>query len=124
MNSATSELLPDPAPPVTHVSTPFSIRTEKLRRLLVVAFRWGTRRRRSGGCGPAGRPGRQMLKARDVPGSLRSRSSRQPQKTTLPPPSPAPGPTSTIRLKTGDLVRYNPIANCAWNCTRALTATL
>ena len=38
MSSATSELLPDPATPVTHVSTPFSIRTERLHRLLVVAF--------------------------------------------------------------------------------------
>ena len=38
MSSATSELLPDPATPVTHVSTPFGIRTERLHRLLVVAF--------------------------------------------------------------------------------------
>ena len=38
MSSATSELLPDPATPVTHVSTPFGIRTVRLRRLLVVAF--------------------------------------------------------------------------------------
>ena len=38
MSSATSELLPDPATPVTHVSTPFGIRTQRLRRLLVVAF--------------------------------------------------------------------------------------
>ncbi len=38
MSSATSELLPDPATPVTHVSTPLGIRTERLRRLLVEAF--------------------------------------------------------------------------------------
>ena len=37
MSSAASELLPDPATPVTHVSTPFGIRTVRLRRLLVVA---------------------------------------------------------------------------------------
>ncbi len=38
MRSATSELLPDPATPVTHLSTPFGIRTQRLRRLLDVAF--------------------------------------------------------------------------------------
>ena len=38
MSSATSELSPDPATPVTHVGTPFGNRTVMLRRLLDVAF--------------------------------------------------------------------------------------
>ena len=37
-SSAASELLPDPATPVKHVSTPFGIRTVRLRRLLDIAF--------------------------------------------------------------------------------------
>ena len=33
-----ASLLPDPATPVKHVSTPFGIRTVRLRRLLDIAF--------------------------------------------------------------------------------------
>ena len=95
MSSATSELLPDPATPVTHVSTPFGIRTERLRRLLVVAFSMRNasskvRRLRRGGASCS-------LRARAVALSVRSRSSRRPLKTSSPPPPPARGPMSTTQ---------------------------
>ena len=89
MSSATSELLPDPTTPVTHVSTPFGIRTVRLRRLLDVAFsmRNASSKVRRLRLGEATRSPR----ARDVAVSARSRSSRRPQKTSSPPPSPARG---------------------------------
>ena len=77
-------VLPDPATPVTHVSTPFGIRTQRLRRLLDAAFSMrnpSSKVRRLGGVGPT-----RWLRARDVAVSVSSRSSRRPEKTTLPPP--------------------------------------
>ena len=89
MNSATSELLLDPATLVTHVSTPLGIRTERLRRLLDVASSMpnaSTKVRR-----PRLGVAIWSLGARDVAVSVCNRSSRRLDKMTLPLPVAGPG---------------------------------
>ena len=87
-----SELLPEPATPVTTTRTPSGTSTLTSWRLCRLAFRIGSV--------PAGfrtanlRPARYP-RWRPVIVSLARRSSSVPSKHTVPPAEPAPGPRST-----------------------------
>src|ERR1043165_8194868 len=87
-----SELLPDPATPVTTQSTPSGMSTLTSRRLGRVALRIATRPAggRVAGLRAAGSP-----RWRPVRVSMARRPSTVPSKQTEPPSVPPPGPRST-----------------------------
>ncbi len=88
-----SELLPEPATPVTTHSTPSGMSTSTLRRLCVAAPRTGR-------CPLAGRTVSLSVarssRWRPVSVPLLRSPSREPSNITWPPPAPARGPRSTM----------------------------
>ena len=88
----TSELLPEPATPVSTHRTPSGMSTSTSRRLWVDAPRTSSTpvRSRTASLSVA-----RSSRWRPVTVSLARRSSYEPSKTTSPPALPAPGPRST-----------------------------
>ena len=87
-----SELLPDPATPVTTHSTPSGMSTLTSRRLCRVALRIS---RVPTGLRVSGLSAARYPRWRPVSVSLARRPSTVPSKHTVPPSGPAPGPRST-----------------------------
>ncbi|TWF76524.1 hypothetical protein FHX44_112414 [Pseudonocardia hierapolitana] len=87
-----SELLPDPATPVTTTSTPSGMSTSTARRLCVLAPRTSMA---PDGVRTDGFSEARSSRCRPVIVPLARSPSTVPSKTTSPPAEPAPAPTST-----------------------------
>ena len=87
-----SELLPEPATPVTTTSAPSGMSTSTSRRLLVPAPRTSSA---PAGVRTAGFSEARSSRCRPVVVPLARSPSTVPSKTTSPPAAPAPGPRST-----------------------------
>ncbi len=88
----TSELFPEPATPVTTVSTPSGTSTSTSRRLCVSAPRISST---PVGVRTSGFTAARSSKCRPVTVPLVRSPSTPPSKQTVPPAEPAPGPRST-----------------------------